>query len=223
MTADGKIADYKKSPARFGSTNDKYHLEKQVSLVDGVLFGANTLKAYGTSIYVSSSRLLEDRIERSQQLQPIQIVVSASGDFNPQWRFFRQPVPRWLLTVPCGAELWRGRQEFERIIIIHGTKENNLAINWASTLVQLKELGLKKLAILGGGELLASLLAADLIDELWLTVCPLILGGRSSPSPVGGIGFLQSEAKKLKLIEVKKVDEEIFLHYRLHQPQIHKT
>ena len=215
MTADGKIADYQRSPARFGSANDKIHLEKQVSLVDGVLFGADTLRAYGTTMSVSNFKLIQGRIERSQSLQPAQIVVSASANFDPHWRFFQQSIPRWLLTVPSGAELWRGKKEFERILIIHGTKENNSTINWASTLVQLEGLGLKKLAILGGGELVASLFAVDLIDELWLTVCPVIFGGNSSPSPVDGVGFLQSQGKKLKLLKAKQVDGEVFLHYRV--------
>ena len=45
MSADGKIADVKRSPARFGSAADKAHLEKQVAQVDAVLFGAGTLRA----------------------------------------------------------------------------------------------------------------------------------------------------------------------------------
>jgi len=215
MTADGKIADYKRSAARFGSNNDKLHLERQISLVDGVIFGADTLRAYGTTLFVSDAKLIEERKKRSQLNQPVQIVVSASGNLNPTWRFFQQPVPRWLLTVPNGARLWREKTEFERILIIHGTKENNSAINWRSTFSQLQELGLNKLAVLGGGELVASLMTVDLIDELWLTVCPIIFGGNNAPTPVGGVGFLQSAGKKLKLLEVQRVEEELFLHYQV--------
>jgi 5-amino-6-(5-phosphoribosylamino)uracil reductase len=215
MTADGKIADFQRSPARFGSTNDKIHLEKQVSLVDGVLFGADTLRAYGTTMSISDPQLLQMRIERSQQLQPVQIVVSASGNLDSQWRFFQQSIPRWLLTVPSGAKLWRDKKEFERILVIHNTKESQSTINWISTFVQLQQLGLNKLAILGGGELVASLLAEDLIDDLWLTICPVIFGGRHSPTPVGGMGLLQSQGKKLQLLEVKQLEQELFLHYRV--------
>lgn len=212
MTADGKIADFQNAPARFGSTYDRIHLEQQISLVDGVLFGAATLRSYGTTMSVSNPLLLQARNQRSQPPQPVQIVVSASGDLDPQWRFFQQPVPRWLLTVPSGAQLWHSRAGFERILIVHGTKENRSAINWSATFAQLQELSLHKLAILGGGELIASLLAEDLIDELWLTVCPLIFGG-NAPTPVGGKGWLQSQGKRLQLLEVKQVKQEVFLHY----------
>ena len=210
MTADGKIADYQNSAARFGSVNDRSHLERQVSLVDGVLFGAGTLRAYGTTMSVSNLTLVEERRERSQSPQPVQIVVSASGDLDPQWRFFQQPIPRWLLTVGENGDQWRSFDKFERIIV---AQDDNPLINWTSTLKQLAELGLNKLAILGGGELMASLLEENSIDELWLTICPLVFGGKSSPTPVSGKGFIQSQAKELELLEVKQIKQELFLHY----------
>lgn len=216
MSADGKIADYQGSAARFGSDNDKLHLEKQVSLADGIIFGANTLRAYGTTLSVSNHQLIAERKKRSQSPQPVQIVVSQSGDLDLGWRFFQQPVPRWLLTVPNGEKMWRDLPGFERILTA-SKKENNLSIDWTAIFEQLQELGINKLAVLGGGELVASLMAMDLIDELWLTVCPIILGGKTSPTPVDGKGFLQSENKKLKLREVQRVEEEIFLHYQVLQ------
>ena len=60
---------------------------------------------------------------------------------------------------------------------------------------------------------MASLFAVDAIDELWLTICPLILGGSDAPTPVTGIGFHPSQARKLSLLEVKQIDQEVFLHY----------
>ena len=215
MTADGKIADCNQSPARFGSDKDKLHLERQISLVDGVIFGANTLRAYGTTLSVSNSQLIEARKKRSQSLQPAQIVVSASGNLNTAWKFFQQPVPRWLLTTPTAAQRWREKSDFERIITTSGDRDNDSSVDWLSAFEQLSGLGLTKLAILGGGELIASLIELNLIDELWLTVCPIILGGRNAPTPVGGAGFLESAAKRLNLLEVKQVESEIFLHYRV--------
>ena len=68
---------------------------------------------------------------------------------------------------------------------------------------------------MGGGQLVASFLESNLIDEIWLTICPLILGGNIAPSPVEGTGFLSDLAPKLQLLEVSTVEQEVFLHYRI--------
>jgi 5-amino-6-(5-phosphoribosylamino)uracil reductase len=216
MTADGKIADHQHAAARFGSVHDQHHLEQQVSLADGVLFGAGTLRAYGTTMSVLNPLLLQARKTRSQSPQPIQIVVSASGDLDPQMRFFQQPIPRWLITLPGNDVKWQNKTEFERIVVASViTREDNSIINWTATFQRLADLGLQRLAILGGGELVAALFDEDLIDELWLTLCPVVFGGKSAPTPVGGTGFVQSQGKKLQLLKVKQIEQELFLHYRV--------
>ncbi len=215
MTADGKIANERRSPARFGSAADKAHLEEQISLVDAVLFGAGTLRAYGTSLAITNPDLLQQRKKRSQSPQPVHIVCSASGKIDPQLRFFSQPLPRWLLTTATGAKLWQGKREFAQILVFEIKDKLIKSLDWSEALTKLKLLGVDKLAILGGGELIASLLKADAIDEFWLTICPVIFGGREAPTPVEGIGFFQQQGQRLELLSVKQVEQEIFLHYRL--------
>nr|WP_041620104.1 RibD family protein [Stanieria cyanosphaera] len=211
MSADGKISDYQRSPARFGSPQDKVHLEEQVALVDAVLFGAGTLRAYGTTLPVTNPQLLQQRQQQHLRDQPIQIVVSASGNFSSQLRFFSQPIPRWLITTAEAAKLWQQRQQFEQILVTDLIQLNP----WQTIFKQLKKLGINRLAILGGGELVASLLKENLIDQLWLTVCPVIFGGKDAPTPVEGKGFLAAQATNLELISVKQIEQEVFLHYRV--------
>lgn len=213
MSADGKIADVRRSPARFSSSADRVHLEKQVSLADAVLFGAGTLRAYGTTLSVSNPQLKDARLQQGKPAQPIQIVCSYSAEIELSLRFFRQSVPRWLLTSTLGAKRWQSNfGSFERILVADLADGK---LDWSDALCQLNQLGIKRLAILGGGELVGSLLAADLIDEFWLTVCPLILGGKDAPTPVEGEGFLSNSARSLKLLSVETIDQEVFLHYRL--------
>ena len=211
MTADGKIADIQKNPARFASAADKAHLEKQISLADGVLFGAGTLRAYGTTLPITNLQLLEYRKIEKKSTQPVQILCSTSGEINSKLPFFQQPIPRWLLTTKQGTKLAQNLN-FEKIIISENEKNQ---INWLDAFKQLKQLKIEKLAILGGSTLVASLLELDLIDQFWLTVCPLILGGVYAPTPVGGRGLSEAEAKRLKLLTIERVEDEIFLHYQL--------
>jgi len=224
MSADGKIADVARSPARFSSTRDKAHLEEQIARADAVLFGAATLRAYGTTLPIANSQLLERRQREGKALQPAHIVCSASGNLNPQYPFFSQPVPRWLLTTAAGAKLWQDRwsDRFDRLFVAPfasaSPEDDGIApppsFNWTAVLMQLKQLGISQLAILGGGQLAAALFAEDLIDELWLTVCPLLLGGATAPTPVEGLGFSAEQAKPLELLSVRAIAGEVFLHYQ---------
>jgi len=215
MSADGKIADVRREPARFGSRADKAHLEKQIAASDAVLFGAGTLRAYGTTLTVSHPTLLEHRIRGGKPPQPVHIVITHSANLNPEINFFKQPVKRWLLTTTAGAISWQGCPQFEQILVFETLTGK---IDTFAALQHLATLDITRLVVLGGGELVASLLELNLIDELWLTVCPLILGGTTAPTPVEGRGFLPDLAPKLQLLELHTVDQEVFLHYRLQQP-----
>lgn len=239
MSADGKIADFRRSPARFGSGADKAHLQQQIAVSDAVLFGAGTLRTYGTTITVSQPTLLQQRSQQGKPSQPVHIVISHSGKLNPEINFFRQPVRRWLLTTTAGAIFWQGRlqtvlnlrqgvppttetnpaqncsSEFEQILIFETPTGT---IDLIAALKHLATLHITRLAVLGGGQLVASMVESDLIDEFWLTICPLILGGVAAPTPVEGQGFLSHLAPKLQLLEVKAVEEEVFLHYRRQRP-----
>ena len=217
MTADGKIADFQRQPARFSSENDQAHLERQISLADAVIIGANTLRAYGTSLPITSGNLLAARKQQGKAPQPIHIICSTQAEIDPNLRFFQQPIPRWLLTTNIGARRWQEVADtgFDRIIITEAIAADGKSIDWLAAWVQFSALGLRKLAILGGGELVASLLKLDLIDELWLTICPVIFGGKTAPTPVEGRGFLASVAKKLELLQVENIGGEVFLHYRV--------
>jgi 5-amino-6-(5-phosphoribosylamino)uracil reductase len=210
MSADGKLTDYSKAPSSFVSKDDQDHLEVQIAQADAVLFGAGTLRAYGTSMSVRSPELIQARRDRTQPDQPLQIVCSQSADLDSSYPFFSQPIPRGLLTDAAGATKWGDRPEFDVVLAAETSP-----FNWRVIFTELEELGIKKLALLGGGQLVGSLFSARLVNELWLTICPLILGNSLSPTPVAGDGFLIENAPKLELIESLVVKDELFLHYKI--------
>jgi 5-amino-6-(5-phosphoribosylamino)uracil reductase len=161
---------------------------------------------------VSTPELLKMRKNQGKSLQPIQMVCSRSPNFDPNLRFFHQPVPRWLLTTKRSNIPEKLESKFDHVLV-SPTPEGE--IDFIQAFNQLAVLGWEKLAILGGGKLVGSLLSAGLIDEFWLTVCPLIFGGVNAPTPVAGDGFLAKLAPKLELLAVNRIGQEIFLNYRL--------
>ena len=79
-----------------------------------------------------------------------------------------------------------------------------------------KEWRVKRLLCEGGGELNAALLRAGLVNELHLTVCPKIFGGRNAPTIADGLGVSRlAHATALELISAGRAEDEMFLVYRV--------
>ncbi len=221
LSADGKISDRERSHPTFGSKQDYAHLERQVAAADASLGGAGTLRAGGTAMLVKNPDLIRQRVESGKSEQPIKIICSHSGDFDPTLRFFRQPMTRYLLTTAKGAQQWGDKPGFEQVIITSTIDDpaqdhpEQDRIDWKKAMQILGQHSIKRIAVLGGGEIVASLLAADVIDELHLTLCPILIGGKSAPSAVDGYGFLQAQAPRLALVNVTRVEDELFLQYQV--------
>ena len=218
MSIDGKISPATEKAARFSTPADLIHLEQQVALCDAIIFGAATLRAYGTTITVKNPQLLAERQQRKQSPQPLNIVCSSSGNLDPSCPFFNQSVTRILLTTYRGLISWQSLSQnilssesgFETIIV--SEKSDNQTINWRNTLSQFQAMNLRNIGVLGGSQLFTSLLAENLIDELWLTVCPLIFGNSKATNLVShNLPF----HVRLNLLDVKVIESEIFLHYQV--------
>jgi diaminohydroxyphosphoribosylaminopyrimidine deaminase/5-amino-6-(5-phosphoribosylamino)uracil reductase len=102
------------------------------------------------------------RTPQSWSHQPLRLIASRSGELGDS---------RQVLTD--------GRSE-TRIIDCAD------AAAWQQTLVGLGEEGITALLVEGGGELAASMLAADVIDKIAFFIAPTILGGKGSRPVVGG-------------------------------------
>ena len=71
--------------------------------------------------------------------------------------------------------------------------------------------GLRRLVLLGGAELAGVLLQEQLVDELQLTLCPLLLGGPHSWFPAE----VALEPSRWRLLEQRRLEgEELLLRYR---------
>lgn len=271
ISIDGKISFKTNIPARFNSINDLKHLETQVSEMDAIIFGANTLRAYGTSIVIRDEKLLEKRQQRQQPPQPLNIVCSSSGNLNPQWAFFSQPLPRELMTTAKGYLQWQNNLDIFHENILQDIKNNNEGketqdgkreetksddsftcnqrqkvflkqsnntyvdsrreklstyfndvsihlerLDWMLYFSQLKQRGYKKVGILGGATLFSSLLKDKLIDDLWLTLCPLLIVNSSSIHFLNSHIFQDlSSSINLNLEQINVIEQEIFVKYNI--------
>jgi 5-amino-6-(5-phosphoribosylamino)uracil reductase len=60
------------------------------------------------------------------------------------------------------------------------------------------------------------MLEQNLVDEIFWTLCPVVLGGREAAGSFTGRGFRADEVCRLELLEQRtNAEGEIFLHYRV--------
>jgi 5-amino-6-(5-phosphoribosylamino)uracil reductase len=212
MTVDGKISASDPRAHRTTDAADQAHLEYQVSLADLILVGAGTIRAEGATFTIRNPELLAARAVRGQSPQPITCVVSRSLELSVDLPFFSQDVQRWVFTTRASME--RNQQptlpSLAKLVNLGDTD-----LNWDQAYTFLEKQGIRKVVALGGGDLTATLLKAGRIDDLWLTIWPVIYGGRNAPSPVEGEGFIPSKAPSLQLIESRHIGGELFLHYQV--------
>ncbi len=202
VSLDGRLAPPEGGAAQLGGVGDRIALEQALAWADGALIGAQTVRLHRSTCLIRRPELLAARRRAGQGDQPIALVVSRSGAIDPSLPFFDQPLERWLLS-PSGAQA----TGFERRLVLGP---------WPALLEQLGALGLNRLVLLGGAELAASLLKAGLVDELQLTLCPLLLGGGRSWLPPGAA--LPPGTWHLK--EHRHLGEgELLLRYRRRQEQ----
>lgn len=210
MSIDGHIADGNRSPARIGSPADRKHLDLRLCGADAVLFGATTLRAIGHGVTILDPKLLDARTRDGLPGQPIQIVASRTGELDVGLRFFDEPTVRWLITTGVGSPKWAERTEFADILVGDGGGE----VDWHSCMAELASRGVRRLCLVGGGDLVAAVVGENLVDELWLTVCPVIIGGSGAPTPVDGPDRPLGTMPPVTLVSCEHLGEEVFLHYR---------
>jgi 5-amino-6-(5-phosphoribosylamino)uracil reductase len=213
MSADGKITPTDPKAPSNSYPVDQAHLEYQVSLADLIIVGAGTIRAEGTTYTIKNPELLAARKVRGQSPQPITCVVSRSLELAPTLPFFSQDVERWIFTTRTSLERNSDATTLSKVADLIDLGDTDL--DWDKAYSLLEERGIRKVVALGGGSLTATLLQAGRIDDWWLTIWPIIYGGRDALTPVEGEGFIPYDAPNLQLIETRQNGNELFLHYRI--------
>ncbi|HQK22222.1 MAG TPA: RibD family protein [Candidatus Latescibacteria bacterium] len=210
-TLDGKIATSRREAARFGSPEDARRLETQVAWADVLLFGAATLRAYGTTYRVRREALLRLRQRRRKPPQPVTAVVTSSLDLPLEMPFFtRQDVPRVIIT----AESEKDRATVQFCGLAEVIARGASAVDWNAVLAEFKTRGLKRVLLLGGGHLNAELLSLGCVDEVCVTVSPFVFGGTDAPTIADGNLAAKHWRGEPQLRTSKLVGEEVFCTYR---------
>lgn len=215
MTADGKLATANRAILSPGSQRDLEHLYELRATADAVMSGARTVEDTNALLGAGGARFRQLRLRRGLAEYSLRVIVSGSGTISPGARIFLHRFsPIIVLTTgrapsPRIARLRRIANE----VLVCGRNE----LDFAEALRQLRrKFNVRRLLCEGGGEVNDALFRAGLVDELHLTICPKIFGGTRAPTLADGLGAARlAGAAKLRLISCRRVDDELFLVYRV--------
>lgn len=210
MSADGKIATANRAIATFSSARDHDHLYELRATADAVMSGARTVDLNNYTLDPGADRFRKLRLRRGLAEYNLRVIVSGSGSVNPSAAIFQYRFsPILVLTskrAPAAA-LTKLRAVSDAVKVT-GNDEVDLAnaLRWLH-----REWNVKRLLCEGGGELNYALFRAGLVDELHLTICPRLIGGRTAPTIADGRGFASlADVFQLRLASTKRVGDELF-------------
>jgi len=214
MTADGKIATANRVVSHFSSPRDHAHLLELRATSDAVMCGARTADLNEVNLGPGSATLRRQRMKRGLAEYNLRIVVTGSGTLDPKAHIFTQRFSPIIIftTAKAGASQLKKLRAVADEVKVFGDVELDFrgALEWLH-----RERKVKRLVCEGGGELNDAMFRAGLVDELHLTLCPRIIGGRHAPTIADGVGFQKlAGAAPLELQSMKRAGDELFLVYR---------
>jgi riboflavin-specific deaminase-like protein len=214
MTADGKIAADTRRFQPLGSARDRQLMMELRSRADAVMAGARTAGTGKVTMSPGGKEYQKKRLEGGLAQFNLRVIVSRTASISPKAHVFTKRFsPILLLTTEAApkARLEALSKVADDIFVSPG-KELDLA----AALVWLREeWQVNRLLCEGGGELNAAMFQAGLVDELYLTICPLIFGGRNAPTLADGEGIERlTEGRRFKLRKSERVGDELFCVYR---------
>jgi riboflavin biosynthesis pyrimidine reductase len=204
---DGSAAVSGRVGALSGSADARLFTELR-SIADVVLVGARTVRQEHYGPVRLPDRLREERISRGRPPTPRIAVVSRSLDFDWSIPLFSKADPGnrpYVITagVADPARMDAAREHAE--VVVAG----DTTVDPRQALAQFHDGGAQVVLCEGGPTLLGELVAADLLDELCLSLTPL-MGGDPLPLSLAPAG---APIARFVLAHALVDDDDLFLRY----------
>lgn len=177
------------------------------AVADVVLVAAGTMRAEGYGPPKVSPRVRAARMARGQAPVPRLAIVTGSLDLDPSAPVFAEAEQSSIVVTGESADP-------ARVAALEGVAEVVRAgrdrVDPAAVLAALAERGASVVLCEGGPSLNGQLVAADLVDEVCLTLAPGLVGGPSARVAHGGDG---DALRGLELAHVLTGDGALVLRY----------
>jgi len=156
------------------NADDKQVFDLLRMLCDVLLVGAGTLRAEGYADLRLEPAAVAWRTRQGLAAQPTLAIVSGRLDLSPDMAALAQAPARPVILTHGRSPLEK-RQRLSQAadVVVCGTQ----ALDARATLANLAQRGLRQVLCEGGPHLLGTLIEADCLDELCLTLSPVLENG----------------------------------------------
>lgn len=222
-TIDGVVALGPEFPSS-GSTisghapADRFTMALLRACAHAVLIGAGTLRASAHHLWVpeyvypdAADEFAALRRARELSSQPELVVVTGRGDLPADHPALEAGA--LIATTSSGAARLRARLPASCRVLDLG---DGASVDLVALIRALRERGHTRILSEAGPHLLAQLVGASLLDELFLTVSPVLAGRDLIPREgiVAGLELLPDHREQAELLSIRRQDSYIFLRYR---------
>lgn len=209
-TADGRATIGGRS-GPIGNRADRELFHELRGAVDAVMVGAGTLRTerYGRIIPAQTRR--RERRERGLSDEPLACIVSGRVSLAADIPLLADPAARVAILTPSQASLPEAGAHVDYVRAQHEGK-----LDMTAALRELRErFSVRTLLCEGGPHLASELLAAGLVDELFLSLSPKLAGGEETTGECLRIlaGAELEPPAPLELVAVLESESELFLRY----------
>ncbi len=210
-TADGRATLSGRS-GTISSDADRALFHALRTAVDGVLVGAGTVRTerYGRLIRDESRR--REREARGLTPEPLACIVSGLLLLEEDIPLLSTPEARIVLLTASAASLPASEAHVDYVRSEGGQLDLTAALGALT-----ERFGISSLLCEGGPHLARQLIGAGLLDELFLSLSPLLAGGEPSGGEALRIlaGPELEQPAKLELLGALEADSTLFLRYRV--------
>jgi riboflavin-specific deaminase-like protein len=216
ITADGKISTKNRTPSQFTSPADKARLHMIRARHDAILAGRGTVGTDTMSMRLTDEDLRLARVKRGLPPEPLRVILSHAGKLDPDWKIFHSGGAP-LVVFSTTRMPSKSRDALAPLCDLHLFDAPRVPLRAALALLR-ADYAVKSLVCEGGGELMRSLAAEGLVDEIHLTIAPVIFGGAGAPTLTGLPADVLPNPLAFRIVQMQTRAGECFLRLKKQTP-----